>query len=225
MTDDGFGTCSEENSADSMAWYEGLDRILNSHFGEAFDRELMGHLLVVDYHNEIDEPWKASDIHQCIDQLAKAFDVLASIGTHDLPQPVGDAMLFLPIEEIRQSSPKKDEWTTMQSENPTYQVLEAWETLAENKPAIGKLIKEARRAADQGRPRGKKNLEAWRLVAAAQKMCNVRYPGTIVAPNYLNESSPFARLLGDLFFHFKIEGDVVSAFKAWRRHVDSTDPN
>jgi hypothetical protein len=62
--------------------------------------------------------------------------------------------------------------------------------------------------------------EAWRVVDAAASLCRV-YVDTINVPKSLNPTSPFHRLLEDLFDHFEIETSPEGAFKGWYRHVDS----
>jgi hypothetical protein len=73
-----------------------------------------------------------------------------------------------------------------------------------------------------GIPQGNKAIEAWRYVDACEHICS-SISVDIKVPSFLGPSGDFYRLLSDVFHLYEIENDPVDMFKAWRKHVGSSE--
>lgn len=210
--------------------YRELQKLLERHIGEVpgLDPKWMAHLLDFDEVHLIPNIWDIKHVNHLLDYLEGTAANIDFILYEGLPSMVSDSINFAGMNNLHAAIGKKitqvtsDEHKRMLDENVHNQVAEALTTLADNPDVLNSIVNEARATAEMGIPLGRKDIDAWRLVAAAAKLCEVRYPGVISVPKYMNEAGPFYRLLVDLFVHYELESSPVAAFKAWRSHVEIT---
>jgi hypothetical protein len=130
----------------------------------------------------------------------------------------------LPIKVLNGSyTPSSNEDDIFQfnlSEHPSYRASQALEVISSHFKDLLPVLERTSKDLPRGIDNRKRAIEAWRLVDATAEICRSR-PDTINVPKSMNEAGQFYRLLEDLFIYFDIGKDSVSAFKAWRKHVDS----
>lgn len=212
-------------------WHLELDKLLAQHLGTdgPYDYDWLGHLLDFDYNHEIPNVWSKKDCRFALDQLELAIDTIDSVFVHALPVSLYGEMLYFASKAVypHQEEPDVDNQNEGLRENSgsshDLSILDVLLMVSANHEALRSMINRTRPIVEEGLNLGNKDIEAWRLVAAAAKLCSVRYKGTIRVPNTMNESGPFYRLLVDLFHFFELDGSPVAAFKAWVRYVESSE--
>jgi len=130
----------------------------------------------------------------------------------------------LPVKVLNGSyTPSSNEDDIFQfnlAELPSYRAFQALEMLSSHFEDLLPVLERTSEDLPRGIDNRKRAIEAWRLVEATAEICRSR-PDTINVPKFMNEAGQFYHLLEDLFIYFDIGKDSVSAFKAWRKHVDS----
>lgn len=220
---------SSEEGRGYQEWYRELEKILNEHIGvlPGLDPKWMAHLLVFDAAHALPNVWKKKELHESLDKLDKSAVDMRSVMNSYFPLIIYDAIQFAGHEALHGAETAsgreftKEERIDFLSGNPERKLVDAINVITEGQEVMKRVIASVRKTIDEGVKVGRKDIEAWRLVHAAAKLCEVRYPGAISVPSYMNESGDFYRLLEKLFIHYGLDSSPVAAFKAWKTHVVS----
>jgi hypothetical protein len=124
---------------------------------------------------------------------------------------------YVPSRDHEHSSVETSDFPPKVASNSLVLLCENFEHFL---PAIEKMSADL----PEGIQYKKRAIEAWRLVEAAAEICRAR-PGTINVPKSLNPTSPFHKLLEDLFELFEISTTPEGAFSGWYSFVDSNREN
>ena len=108
--------------------------------------------------------------------------------------------------------------------HPPSVAYRALEQLVENFAGLLPAIEMTSVNMPEGIQYKKRAHKAWRVVEAAAELCRSN-SNTINVPKALNPTSPFHKLLEDLFIYFDIETTPEGAFKGWRANVDNIREN
>ncbi|WP_181893056.1 hypothetical protein [Falsiruegeria mediterranea] len=165
-----------------------------------------------------EERKKLAKLSHQIRKLAETFNSI-----HWMLQMEMKLNATLPLEVVRgKYVPSKDheEYSVEANDFLPKVASRSLELLSESFEHLLPAIEKTSLEVPEGIQYKKRAIEAWRLVEAAAAICRGR-PGTINVPKSLNPTSPFHKLLEDLFDLFEITTTPEGAFSGWYSFVDN----
>lgn len=219
------------DTEEARQMHDDVTQIMENHFSKFGPYKYWGmtsHFLSV-YEVGLADVWcreeeqkKLSNLRQ---QVRKLADIYSSI--HWLIQMEIKLNATLPLKVVRGNyvpSEDHEHSSVEDSDFPPEIAANSLELLCKNFENYCPAIEKTSVDLPEGIQYKKRAIEAWRLVEAAAEICRSR-PGTINVPKSLNPTSPFHKLLEDLFDLFEIKTTPQGAFSGWYSNVDNNREN